>query len=72
VKEEGDGKGRREGYYYTLLNLLAAYLEGSGRKLTKVDVRLICREIRGNELFSDNYGSRREAQERRHRSCKGK
>ena len=66
VKVEGDGRGRSAGYYISLVSALSAHLAHNriGKKLTKIDVRLICQEIRGNELFSDPYGSRQAAQER--------
>jgi len=66
VKVEGDGRGRSMGYYISLVSALSAHLaqNSTGHRLTKIDVRLICQEIRGNELFLDTYGSRQAAQER--------
>lgn len=66
VKVDGDGRGRKEGFFISLLSALSAHLahNRTGEKLTKVDVRLICAEIRERDIFTDPYGSRREAQER--------
>ena len=63
---EGDRKGRKVGYYYRLASRLAEHIEGdgTGRKLTKTDMRLICREIRNRDLFTDPYGSRQVVQEK--------
>lgn len=66
VKVEGDRKGHREGYYFSLLGRLKLHLERENpkRRLTKVDVRLICQEIRSRDLFTDPYGSPRSSQDR--------
>ena len=65
MKVEGDRKGHREGYYYALLGQLKSHLERENpkRKLTAVDVRLICQEIRSRDLFTDPYGSPRSSQD---------
>ena len=59
VKMDGDGRGREEGYFYTLINDLRTHLDHAStrRKLTRTDVRLICQEVRERELFTDPYGS---------------
>ena len=66
VKVEGDRKGHREGYYFSLLGRLKLHLERENpkRRLTKVDVRLICQEIQSRDLFTDPYGSPRSSQDR--------
>ena len=66
VKVEGDRKGHGEGYYFVLLGQLKSYLERENpkRKLTKIDIRLICQEIRSRDLFTDPYGSPRSSQDR--------
>jgi len=65
VKVEGDRKGRKAGYFYSLLARLAEYLdrERLGKKLTKIDQRMICREIRDRDIFTDPYGSLLNVQE---------
>lgn len=66
VKVDGDGRGRSEGYYLSMVSALSAHLahNRTDHKLAKIDVRLICQQIRGNELFTDPYGSRRAVQEK--------
>ena len=66
VKVEGDRKGRKAGYFYSLVARLAEYLdrEKLGRKLTKIDRRMICQEIRNREIFTDPYGAGLAVQER--------
>ena len=66
VQVEGERKGHREGYYYALLSQLKLHLERENpkRKLTKIDIRLICQEIRSSDLFTDPYGSPRPNQDK--------
>ena len=66
MKVEGDRKGHREGYYFQLLGKLRLHLERENpkRKLTNVDVRLICQEILARDLFTDPYGSSRSNQDK--------
>ncbi len=65
MRTDGHGKGRSEGYYLSLIGHLRAHLESrrTGRKLTRIDVRLISAEIRGSTLFTDPYGSQKAAQD---------
>lgn len=64
VKVDGDGKGRKAGFYLSLVSGLRVHPDHcrTGARLTSIDVRLICVEIQGNTLFTDPYGSSRAAQ----------
>ena len=66
VKVDGDGRGRKAGFYISLLSALCAFLKHNrgNHKLTKIDVRLICQEIKKRDIFTDPYGSRKGEQER--------
>ena len=66
VKVEGDGRGRKAGYYLSLVAKLRRHIERgrTGKKITTVDMRLICQEIRDRSIFTDPYGSRSAAQEK--------
>lgn len=66
IKVDGDGRGRKAGFYISLLSAFCAFLKHnrSSQKLTKVDIRLICQEIRSRDIFGDPYGTRRTAQDK--------
>jgi len=63
---DGDGRGRKAGFYISLLSALCAHLahNRNNKKLTKIDIRLICQEIKKRDIFTDPYGTRRAAQDR--------
>ena len=65
IRVEGEGRGRKAGFYVSLVNDLRVHRDHcrTGARLTSIDVRLICAEIRGNDLFTDPYGSSRAAQD---------
>jgi len=66
IKVDGDGRGRKEGFYLSLVSALRAHLAHNriNQKLTKIDVRLICQQIRDCDIFTDPYGTRRAAQDK--------
>jgi len=64
---DGDGRGRKAGFYISLVSALCAHLahnRNNNKKLTKIDIRLICQEIKKRDIFTDPYGTRRAAQDK--------
>ncbi len=53
IKNIGD-RAKNIGYYINIIANMERYLEKRG--ITKVQMRLIAKELEGNECFNDSYG----------------